>query len=278
MVTIVLFPLYTIFFQHPSFARLLRFSTTNEVARLASHLSSFLDIELHDIKKDSLSEDAIRQITILMKDPHIVKVKIYALSGETLYSTDREEIGSINDNPYFQRIVTSGTPISKEVPKNSLSLQRQRFNRDVIETYVPIVEKAKTVGVFEIYYDITVEQQMLRVLINRSSGIMFIMAVVLLTAVVVSIIKANQYMQERARAEEELRALSLTDELTGLYNRRGFFTLAEQQIKISRRTNGVMMLASADLNGLKRINDTFGHKEAEGKLSGVGYHSANRRG
>jgi diguanylate cyclase (GGDEF)-like protein len=66
--------------------------------------------------------------------------------------------------------------------------------------------------------------------------------------------------------EDELRALSLTDELTGLYNRRGFFTLAEQQRKIARRLKKKMVLMSADLDNLKGINDTWGHQEGDRAL------------
>ncbi len=69
----------------------------------------------------------------------------------------------------------------------------------------------------------------------------------------------KQEIQERLRAEEEVRQLSLTDELTKLYNRRGFFILAEQQLKIARRTQTSYCILFADLDGLKTINDTLGH-------------------
>ncbi|MEG4837375.1 diguanylate cyclase [Microcoleus sp. B9-D4] len=67
-------------------------------------------------------------------------------------------------------------------------------------------------------------------------------------------------IQERLRAEAEVRQLSVTDQLTGLYNRRGFFLLAEQQLKIARRTQTPYFILFADLDGLKKINDTLGHE------------------
>ena len=70
----------------------------------------------------------------------------------------------------------------------------------------------------------------------------------------------------RIRTENELRDLSLTDELTKIYNRRGFMTLAEQQIKIAQRTKKEMSVFYADLDGLKNINDTFGHDEGDAAL------------
>jgi diguanylate cyclase (GGDEF)-like protein len=71
---------------------------------------------------------------------------------------------------------------------------------------------------------------------------------------------------DRKRKEDELREMSLTDELTGLNNRRGFFTLAEQQLKIANRSKKEMFLLYADLDGLKIINDTFGHDEGDKAL------------
>ncbi len=67
-------------------------------------------------------------------------------------------------------------------------------------------------------------------------------------------------LAELNTAQESLRNLSLTDELTGLYNRRGFFTLAEQHIKASLRSGNEISLIYSDMDGLKIINDTFGHE------------------
>ena len=68
------------------------------------------------------------------------------------------------------------------------------------------------------------------------------------------------------RSEEELRALSYIDELTGLYNRRGFLTIAATQLKISRRAKDNLLLLYADLDGMKWINDTLGHGEGDKAL------------
>lgn len=70
----------------------------------------------------------------------------------------------------------------------------------------------------------------------------------------------------RKKLEEELRELSYTDELTGLYNRRGFFMLAEQQLKAVKRRERDAILLYADLDGLKTINDRWGHREGDTAL------------
>jgi len=69
---------------------------------------------------------------------------------------------------------------------------------------------------------------------------------------------AKQYM-----LQAELGNLALTDELTGLYNRRGFMAMAERQMRLGRRTGRGMLLFMMDVDGLKQINDSFGHLEGD---------------
>jgi diguanylate cyclase (GGDEF)-like protein/PAS domain S-box-containing protein len=71
---------------------------------------------------------------------------------------------------------------------------------------------------------------------------------------------------ERKRMGDEIRALSIMDQLTGLSNRRGFLALAEQQLKIADRTKKELLLLYLDLDGMKWINDTLGHKEGDNAL------------
>lgn len=80
------------------------------------------------------------------------------------------------------------------------------------------------------------------------------------------LVRAIRYAIERQRMKAALRILSLIDELTGLYNRRGFMTLAEHQMRLSRRKQSAFYLIFADLDGMKIINDTYGHKEGDQAL------------
>jgi diguanylate cyclase (GGDEF)-like protein/PAS domain S-box-containing protein len=68
---------------------------------------------------------------------------------------------------------------------------------------------------------------------------------------------------DRKMMEAEILALSITDQLTGLYNRRGFLSLAEQQLKLAKRNKSGMLLFFIDMDGLKWINDTVGHEEGD---------------
>ena len=71
---------------------------------------------------------------------------------------------------------------------------------------------------------------------------------------------------ERENAEEQLRLKSITDDLTDLFNRRGFFTLSEKQWKSANRYKRKMSLMYMDLNNMKTINDKLGHSAGDQAL------------
>lgn len=68
---------------------------------------------------------------------------------------------------------------------------------------------------------------------------------------------------EHVKMQEKQRVMAITDELTGLSNRRGFFTLAEQLLKLSKRTKRGIYMFYADVDNLKGINDSLGHQKGD---------------
>ena len=81
--------------------------------------------------------------------------------------------------------------------------------------------------------------------------------------------RALLYDLARHRWHASVRNLSLVDDLTGLHNRRGFITLAEQRLKLTARRGIRSSLVFVDLDDLKGINDTFGHPEGDRALKQV---------
>lgn len=71
---------------------------------------------------------------------------------------------------------------------------------------------------------------------------------------------------ERRKMEKHLAAMALTDQLTDLYNRRGFINLAERQLKYSKRSKQKILLFFADVDRMKWINDNLGHEEGDKAL------------
>lgn len=75
-----------------------------------------------------------------------------------------------------------------------------------------------------------------------------------------------QHAIVRNRQKEGIRHTALTDSLTGLYNRRGFSVVVEQQLLLARRERKCSVLLFFDINDFKQINDTYGHSEGDEAL------------
>ncbi|PWT77343.1 MAG: hypothetical protein C5B46_00030 [Proteobacteria bacterium] len=70
--------------------------------------------------------------------------------------------------------------------------------------------------------------------------------------------------------EQEIHDLTLRDDLTGLYNMRGFYLLAEQTLRLAQRAQLPFSVLFIDLDGLKQINDHLGHNVGSGYLAETG--------
>lgn len=74
---------------------------------------------------------------------------------------------------------------------------------------------------------------------------------------------------KREHLQDELRSMSLHDELTGLLNRRGFMALAEHHWHLAVRTRQRFALLYMDMDDLKGINDSLGHGAGDQALQTV---------
>ncbi len=102
-----------------------------------------------------------------------------------------------------------------------------------------------------------------RIELSLAHGFLWIIGIM---GIVISTRRLRAQTLRREKAEEEILVLAITDQLTGLHNRRGFLNLAEQQLKISDRTKKGFLFFFADLDGMKWINDTLGHTEGDNAL------------
>lgn len=84
------------------------------------------------------------------------------------------------------------------------------------------------------------------------------------------LIRSIYYAIERHKMYVALRSMALIDELTGLYNRRGFNNLAHHHIELAKRKKRSILLMYCDLDNFKWINDNFGHNLGDEVLRSVG--------
>lgn len=83
------------------------------------------------------------------------------------------------------------------------------------------------------------------------------------------LVRSLRHAIERHRLFSALRSLSLIDDLTGLYNRRGFSDLGEQYLKLAGRTGRGVTMVYLDLDRFKTINDSLGHHVGDRALLNV---------
>jgi diguanylate cyclase (GGDEF)-like protein len=75
--------------------------------------------------------------------------------------------------------------------------------------------------------------------------------------------KAAIWAVEKSMLDREIRSLAITDDLTGFFNRRGFLAAAAQQLKLAHRDRLSVLVLFCDLDNLKGVNDSFGHREGD---------------
>jgi len=78
--------------------------------------------------------------------------------------------------------------------------------------------------------------------------------------------ETEESLEEERKAKSMLYEATLKDELTGLYNRRGFLVFAEEQVKLASSGRRELLVVFADVDGLKAINDGYGHSAGDRAL------------
>ena len=92
----------------------------------------------------------------------------------------------------------------------------------------------------------------------------------LLPSVIFKAVKHHEMEREKAMLALEMERLIITDDLTGLFNRRYFYRKIDEEMVRAKRQNGKLTLIMFDLDHFKEYNDTFGHLEGDRALKEAG--------
>lgn len=109
------------------------------------------------------------------------------------------------------------------------------------------------------------ESSLLESIINPDIDEIWMRSFILFILFVFGVFAKNALVKQQ-NLEDKLKELSITDELTGLHNRRGFFTIGDHLLKMSKRDKRGIYMLYADIDNLKHINDTLGHREGDNVL------------
>lgn len=201
----VVFPLASWFLVYEQFKSFEIETVEKDAIRVANYLKSGLQPGPEGITRSSIPLAYAAEADEIGEAFGLAKYKVFSARGETVFSTDKQDIGVINENTYFHNIVAKGQIYTKLAHKNNPTLDNSAFKQDIMETYVPVMDGDRFAGAFEIYYDVTDRQDRLNNLLFVSSLVLGLVAIGLLGAVAWTVRRALKAMIARDEAEASLK-------------------------------------------------------------------------
>lgn len=186
--------------------------------KLANHLIEYFVVPEDALTYDHVTYELKDEIFEVLENFSLDKVKVFSSTGVVIFSTDPEDIGSLNKHDYFKVLVMEGHNLTKLVKKDSETLEGRIVTKDIIETYVPIRGQNNVVGAFEIYVDLTDTKALYNEVIKHSTIIIYIVSFILFVSLVVSLFYLSKNMEARDKAEKMLQ--EHRDELEMLVRQR----------------------------------------------------------
>jgi diguanylate cyclase (GGDEF)-like protein len=154
--------------------------------------------------------------------------------------------------PALQNSTTTATSLSSKSKRRVLSIHRKNQpRRETLESVLSSVLRSED---HELDQILRALDDLSKILKSRH----FVS-----TQAEEAINRAAVWAAQKSLLDREVRSLAITDDLTGFFNRRGFLAAAAQQLRLAHRDGRSVLLLFCDVDRLKEINDTFGHREGD---------------
>ncbi|MCM2255074.1 MAG: bifunctional diguanylate cyclase/phosphodiesterase [Vicinamibacteria bacterium] len=212
-----------------------------------------------------------------MRGLNVARVKLYDLSGLTVFSTEASQIGQLRgDNAGFQA-ARGGRPASQIVFHEQFSsFEGEVADRNLVASYVPLRRSlgAPIEGVLEVYSDVTpyvakLEATQWQILAAATGGLGLLFTFFFLSARRAEALIRRQARQVSAAHESLLRYQARHDPLTGLPVRLAFAEAMDRELRTAQRSGARCAVLAVDVERFKDINDSYGHATADELLREV---------
>lgn len=206
-----------------------------------------------------------QQLRTFLSPFGIVKIKIYSSDYRIVYSTETRLIGEVNRGNKRLAHALAGAFDSKLERKEEVKdlADELKFNVDVVETYIPIRSRDnKVIGSFEVYIDVSRYHHQAEKAAALSIGILI---AILLIVFGISYILIRRGTRDLKEMQEVLRRQTITDPLTGAFNKRQIELISRKEFSrtMRRREKGMpdgdMSFIMIDIDRFKEVNDNYGH-------------------
>ena len=224
------------------------------------------DGDVHLQIDKSKYSDFDRRLRNFLKPFQIVKIKVFSLQREIIYSTDQTIIGKvIKQNERLEKALIGDIVSRLEAGAELKDLEgERRIDIDVIETYLPVEGKnGKIAGCFELYADVTPYRQEFKKMFYMSMGTLFLVLVLVFGVLILLLRHVLRAMfsnfNELRETQGRLAQMAFYDCLTGLPNRNLVKDRFQQLQAQAVRHKKIVAVFSMDLDHFKQINDSQGH-------------------
>ena len=201
--TVVALSLVQLLIVYPRFSQFAVNDCAYEAVRVASHISRMLPDG--PITETVATSPALREgLRRMSSEFQLWKLKVFSSTGTVVFSTNDEDVGQVNRNPYFTEEVARGKVLTKAVWAKEITLEGQVVPIDVVETYVPLMEGEDFLGACEIYYDITAQKGSIDRLVLQATLFTFGIGGFLLLVIAFISLRAEGAIRKQESLQEQL--------------------------------------------------------------------------
>ena len=202
LAAVVASPLLTALYTAPAVFRLATAGVRAEAERTASHLAGLFFDSSGLVRPEQFTPAFREEVARHLGAFNLERVKVFAASGEIVFSDDPGEEGKVNSKPYFREVVAAGRTHTTVVRRDARSQEGRRVLTDVVESYVPIMRGGRFAGALEVYYDISARTAEVDRFIGRLTLVVSLLAAALLAVVASLALRAQRALRDDGGAAQ----------------------------------------------------------------------------